>query len=543
MGGLVIRLRGWWDTADRSQRTITVVGGGFLVVLLIATFIFASKPKMTSVFPGLDPAEVGSVAAELDKLGIQYDTAPNGELLVPSDQKATIRIKLAAAGKLPTSTKFGDEDFSKIGMLNTPAVERERLKSILESHLSESVQAMDGVQSARVQLSLGEESPFVHDQKEATASVTVTERSGSSLGSDQGRTIAILVSKSVPGLAMKNVAVVNNRMEMLFDGSSAASSSGRLEAKLQTEELESKRRQRELQAQLDQTFGAATTVATVAVELDFDHKKTEQVTATPSEQPVTTRKIAEKASGGDKTAGGIASNTTRGIGTPSTGQAPSGDGKYNNAQVESTFLPNTTTTTTEPSAGNLVSMSVNVIANTAKIKNPQLVESVLAGYLGAHANQPGFSYKVTPVEFDTSGAKAATDAAGSAASQQRMQQIISLLPVGALLAVAFMVIKSFGKFAKNPTIMVATPDGQMLPMPAAGLPVRAGQLRGNEILVAAGQAAAPSGAPSHAPAAEAPDVGSIESKINVPLEQIKKMSEERPEVVAVLIKSWLLEDR
>ena len=39
------------------------------------------------------------------------------------------------------------------------------------------------------------------------------------------------------------------------------------------------------------------------------------------------------------------------------------------------------------------------------------------------------------------------------------------------------------------------------------------------------------------------DVGEIQSRLNVPLEQIKKMSNERPEVVAMLIKSWLLEDR
>ncbi|HJP82933.1 MAG TPA: hypothetical protein VJ835_05455, partial [Fimbriimonadaceae bacterium] len=38
------------------------------------------------------------------------------------------------------------------------------------------------------------------------------------------------------------------------------------------------------------------------------------------------------------------------------------------------------------------------------------------------------------------------------------------------------------------------------------------------------------------------DVPSIGNKINVPLEQIKKMSNEKPEVVAMLIKSWLLEE-
>ena len=35
----------------------------------------------------------------------------------------------------------------------------------------------------------------------------------------------------------------------------------------------------------------------------------------------------------------------------------------------------------------------------------------------------------------------------------------------------------------------------------------------------------------------------ISRKVNVPLEQIKKMSSDRPETVAMLIKGWLLEER
>jgi len=35
----------------------------------------------------------------------------------------------------------------------------------------------------------------------------------------------------------------------------------------------------------------------------------------------------------------------------------------------------------------------------------------------------------------------------------------------------------------------------------------------------------------------------ISRKVNVPLEQIRKMSSDRPETVAMLIKGWLLEER
>ena len=38
-------------------------------------------------------------------------------------------------------------------------------------------------------------------------------------------------------------------------------------------------------------------------------------------------------------------------------------------------------------------------------------------------------------------------------------------------------------------------------------------------------------------------IGRINEKVNVPLEQIRKMSRERPEAVAMLLKSWLVEER
>jgi flagellar biosynthesis/type III secretory pathway M-ring protein FliF/YscJ len=70
MGGLLLRLKSWWDGADKNQRTITIVGGGFLIFLVVVTYLFTSKPRMGLLATGLTPAQMGAVDQELSKEGI-----------------------------------------------------------------------------------------------------------------------------------------------------------------------------------------------------------------------------------------------------------------------------------------------------------------------------------------------------------------------------------------------------------------------------------------------------------------------------------------
>lgn len=42
---------------------------------------------------------------------------------------------------------------------------------------------------------------------------------------------------------------------------------------------------------------------------------------------------------------------------------------------------------------------------------------------------------------------------------------------------------------------------------------------------------------------ESVDVEAIRQRIDLPLEQIRKMAKQKPQAVAMLLKSWLLEDR
>lgn len=537
MGGLVLRIRQWWDTADRAQRTVTIGGGAFLALMIAVTLMFAIRPHMTPVFFGLNAVDQGSVVTELQKAGISPDINERGDVMVPSDKVNEARIKLAVAGKLPSTSGFGDEALAKLGIMDTPGVEKERLKTILEGRLNETIQSVDGIGSASVHIVLADSSPFVAEKKPATASVSITERAGSGIGKQQAQSIATIVANSTPGLSINNVSVVNNRMEMLWDGHQNATASGAINEKLQAESSEAQSREADLQGILNKAFGPEAVVAKINLELDFDDKSTD----TNTFEPV---KIQNA-----KTTETMGPGGTAPLGT----QLPTpGGGAYKMDTAKFDTYPNQTVTHNKPVGGTLKSMAIDAIVNKKDNgPNPDDVQKIIDGYLGSKKGKDGFTSQVTSVAFDTSVAAAAKTAQDSVSGQQRMQQIISMLPIAALLFVGFLVMKSVGKFSKGGPSMALVGGGSLpvnvgpsaLPAAATEALRMAERAPNDANLQQLTRQMTDAGMSEDEAEAQLAAIKGISRKVNVPLEQIRKMSSDRPETVAMLIKGWLLEER
>lgn len=563
MGSLILRIRTWWETADRTQRLVTTVGGTFLVVLLGLTFYFASRPKFEILFGGLSPADQGMVVAELQKLGISSQYDARGTVLVPSSQVAEARAGLAVAGKMPNSGHGGYADLDKIGMMNTPKVEQERIKAGIEQELAASVEQVAGVGSARVHITLGDDSPFLRERKPPTASIFVTPTADGALGADQARAISRLVANAVPKLTTQNVAVITSDGRTLFDGQEDQGSGARAERKVQAEIAESKRREQEIQNKLDVAFGRGNTVVSVDLAMDFNPKSIQKVEVSPSEGPINKELNTEEMSGGGAGPGGTPFGAATDPSAPAAGAGPNGDRSYTSKQVLERYDRNVTQTSIEESAGELKSMAINVLVNKTKVTDDAPVTSFLNGYLGPKLGDPNFSVNVTSLEFDTTAQKAAETAAAATASKDRSQQMVSLLPILALVVVGFLVIRAIGKAARPDVLVTALPDGRVLPLGAGGMALGHdtgghGVHRGGAGSTGAGGAgshpALGSGSDGEPHFEDEPEIEgydpvtgqpirSIRSKVNVPLEQIKKLAKERPSTVAMLLKSWMLEER
>jgi flagellar biosynthesis/type III secretory pathway M-ring protein FliF/YscJ len=178
------------------------------------------------------------------------------------------------------------------------------------------------------------------------------------------------------------------------------------------------------------------------------------------------------------------------------------------------------------------------------------IEQFVTNYLGADTDPERFKVAVQTVPFDTTFATEAQQQIAAQKSSQLMQQIISLIPVVALLIVGFLVIRSIGKAAISNRTMVLT-AGSLSAGTAAAIGGRVGGGGAPAVeAIALPQSADSMESLGGAARARAemikqslqPEVEDIPEKFDASLVQILRMSDSKPEAVAMLIKSWLLEE-
>ncbi len=566
MGGLLQKFKLWWETADRNQRLITIGGAAFMVLLLAGVFMFASKPKMAIAFANLSPADTGMVAAEIQGMGIPVEYDQAGNVSIPQDKIAQVKANLAMNGKLPRpSNHLTKRDLNNMPVMAPPRVEEERLLAITEGQLAESIEMFTGVEQAQVHIAKGNDSPLMDRARTASANVTIAETVGSSITPDQGRAMAMLVASSVPGLEAGKVTIFSREGRAIWDGQETSGTNGRAVTKLEMEKQYARQVRDDLQDQLNRIVGVGNALASVEVTLDLDKiNQTENIT-TPTEDPITKESMKETMAGGPSTSGGgvvgqTANETQQGA--PSTGATvPGGDYKVQQERIERGV--SITQKTVEKAPGEVKSMGITILVNSEKVVEAAdlaKIDELAKAKLGPKAiDTENYVSKVIGYKFDNSAQVEAAKQNAAATSSARMQQILSMAPIFALIVVAFFVMRTLGKMGKNlaspgQQMALAGAGGPMLPVGPNGMPaVAAMAAHSLAIPESAVQKALESGVVDEELAsalAEAQrnsgvediEVPSISNKINVPLEQIKKMSAEKPEVVAMLIRSWLLEE-
>lgn len=561
MGGLILKFKMWWESADKNQRLITIGGGAFLALLLAGVFVFATKPKMEIAFAGLSPADTGMVAAEIQGMGIPVEYDQGGNVSVPKDKIPQIRATLAMNGKLPRpSNHLTKRDLNNMPVMAPPRVEEERLLAITEGQLSESIEMFTGVDQAQVHLTKGNDSPLMDRAREASANVTIAEQVGSSVTPDQGRAMAMLVASSVPGLEPGKVTIFSREGRSIWDGQETGGTGGRATTKLEMEKQFARQVRDDLQDQLNRIVGAGNALASVDVTLDLDKVNQSENTTTPTDDPISKESVKETMGmAGGSTASGVVGQPSNGGGAaPGASSVPGGDYKVQQERFEKGV--SITQKTVEKAPGELKSMGITILVNSEKVTEQadlQKIEELASAKLGPKAQDTAnFSSKVIGYKFDNTAQAAAAKETAAAKSSAQLQQILSMAPILALIVVAFFVMKTLGKMGKGAIagqqMMLAGAGGPSLSMGPAGsvaamaahslaIPEAAVQKALESGVVDEELAAALAEAQKHS-GVEQIDVPSIGNKINVPLEQIKKMSNEKPEVVAMLIRSWLLEE-
>ena len=175
-----------------AQRTIALIGIAVLVLGGIALANAVGQPTMTPLYSNLPASEASSVVAQLEKDKVQYQLTDGGAtILVPA---ANVDAERLATATLLSSGAGGYSLLDSMGVTASQFQQDVTYKRAIEGELAKTIQSIQGVSAASVQLAIPQQTVFSDDKQSPTASVVVNTTT--TLTSDQVAAVVHLVSAS-----------------------------------------------------------------------------------------------------------------------------------------------------------------------------------------------------------------------------------------------------------------------------------------------------------------------------------------------------------
>ncbi|WP_407344564.1 flagellar basal-body MS-ring/collar protein FliF [Pengzhenrongella phosphoraccumulans] len=427
-----------------AQRTLGLIGIAGLVLGAMALSSYLTKPTMSPLFANVSAADASAIVDQLTGEGVAYELTDGGRtILVPQDKLYTMRLKVAAAG-LPAATDgAGYSLLDSMGMTASEFQQTTTYRRAMEGELAKTIGAMSGVEAATVKLAMPEQTVFVADTADPTASVFIQTSRGTTLEAEQVTAIVHLVSAGVQGMKPTDVSVVDAEGHVL---SAVGGLPGGGMGDQQTSDYQA-RVAASVQTMLDRLVGAGKAVVTVNAELNLDNTDltSEKFSApAPAVPALSSATTTETYTGGGGGAAGVLGPDNIAVpgGTSGTGTYTKGSENLNPAVDKVTEH-----TTTTP--GSVRRQSVSVVVDQAAGADLNMTDltTMVTAAAGIDATR-GDTVAVSRMAFDTSTAEAAQAALGVADVAAKADATAALIKQGAIagaillfLVVAFVIAK------------------------------------------------------------------------------------------------------
>jgi flagellar M-ring protein FliF len=408
---------------------IAVVG----VVIGGALFMQSeSSPTYQPLFTGLQPSDAGAITQQLTSQKIPYQLADGGStVLVPAADVDQERVALAQQG-LPQAGNVGFSNLEKSGITTSQFVQQVEYQQALEGQLAQTIESIQGVQSAQVNLVVPPQSDFaIGTQQATTASILVNLTAGTVLSSGQVQAIVHLAASSTPGLSSSDVTVVDNHGDVLTAPGDASGASGASNSQ-QTDAYDSQLAA-SISSLLSRVVGQGNAAVQVHAVLNFNDTQTTTngLQANAQGQPITAQ-----------TGQTTSTSSYSGSGTPPSGvlgssqpvSTSTGNGTYTTTSSQVNNAVGQVTQTVKEAPGQVQKTSVAVLLNsssTPKVSQAQVTSLVTAAAGINPAN--GDQLVVSSMPFASPSNKQSTAALAASSAAHQSQLMGKAAEIGGLL--------------------------------------------------------------------------------------------------------------
>lgn len=307
------KLKEYWSGRSKKQKML-IIGSILLFVIVIAlTTFFATRTTMVPVLKDLSPSEVGTIKENLDGKGVKYEITSGGTAIsVPENLADGLLVELAAEG-LPKSGGIDYSFFSQNAGIGTTDNEFNMMKlDAMQTELANLIKGIEGINNAKVNLTLPTQGIFVNDANEtASAAIVLNTAPGYQFEENQINALYHLVSKSVPNLPTENIVITNQYFEY-FDLKNNNNSSGDIfTAQNDVKKQIERDVQRQVQSMLGTMMGQDKVFVSVTADIDFTKENREENLVSPVDEEnmegiaLSVQKITETYTGDGAQVGGV----------------------------------------------------------------------------------------------------------------------------------------------------------------------------------------------------------------------------------------------
>lgn len=367
-----------WGRLSSSARVNLALAGAATVLVIVLTVFMSSRPQYVRLYDHLDPAEAAKIVELLQQEGVDYKLQ-DGEQTVLVPLRDRSRMKMAAAAKsLPTSQGAapGFEAFKEQDLLANRWLQDVRYMRAVQGELQRQLNEFDFVNKSFVFIREADEELFISQQKPSKAAVTLDLKRP--LSKNEIKAVLNTVS-SFGGahLNLNNITLVATDGTVLHlppssDFASIANSNLEYVAELE--------RQREARAMQDFERLGVRALVRVSAVVDFD-SSTETSTKTEDGAVIsaytTTTKTTSSESLPQGAPGATANMPTEGMVNPATGQTTD-----TSEETIENFQPSSTETKTVKQPGKVKQYIVSAILEGETRKSTDANGKEIEEYVG-----------------------------------------------------------------------------------------------------------------------------------------------------------------
>ncbi len=437
-----------------------------LMMALAAIAMRGSNPGMGFLYTDLDPTAAEAITEKLKSQDIPFQLSADGSsVLVPQDRIAGLRMAMAGdklGGRIGYDVLDAEEPFgvsaSRAKVNETRAIEGE---------LARSIETLDAVIRARVQIVMPERAMFATETRKATAAVTI--KSKGRLPGESVQAIRYLVAAAVPALSAEAVTIIDQNGTLLArageDGSGDAASADERQVAVES------RLRSQIEAMLEPIVGVGKVRAEVAAVIGRDQVREDANVFDPDKQVIARQVTVESADQNNEALAASRGASVAAQLPEAAGQAAGSGGNSrqsakNDNSEDTSYANSATRTVTVRGPGRVTRLTVAVMIDGGPkgVPAPQLqkLQRLVENAVGYDGDR-GDSVVVEPMRFAAADALAGdTPGLFSMVSTDQIFALVKLLVVAGVGLAALRMLRGKPANARDDTPLLAERSPEQL---------------------------------------------------------------------------------